>query len=94
MAAGDGRTYNPAYRLQPVTYEGPAMSEYRASTIRLPEDVADELRVAAEISGRSVNAEVLVAVRNHLACIRRTPAFQEGVQQLLRRNQALLRRLG
>lgn len=69
------------------------MSEYRAATYRLPADLADELRVAAEVSGRSVNAELVVAVRNHLASVRQTPAFADGVKRLLRRNEALLRRL-
>jgi plasmid stability protein len=69
------------------------MSDYRAATYRLPADLAEELRVAAEVAGRSVNAELVAAVRNHLAAVKQTPAFKDGVARLLRRNDELLRRL-
>ena len=69
------------------------MSEYRPFTVRLPDDLAEELRLVADIGGRSMAAEINIAIRNHLASIRRTPAFQDGVRERHRRNEELLRRL-
>lgn len=85
----------PSFRpyLRPRTRRVDAMSDFHAMTVRLPEQLAEELRVAADIAGRSMTAEVIIAIRNHLASVRRTPAFQDGLQVKRRRNEELLRRL-
>ena len=75
-----------------------ALSRYhdvmtKQTTVRLPEELADDAEAVARINGTSVNALIVDALTAEIERVRRDEDFTNRAKQLLERDKELLKRL-
>jgi predicted transcriptional regulator len=59
-------------------------------TIRLSADQADALETVATVEARAISDVVRAAIAEHIESRRRDPAFQQGLQDRIKRARRLL----
>ena len=65
----------------------------KQTTVRLPEELADEAEVVARVQGTSVNALIVDALRSEIERVRRDKNFTDRAERLIERDRELLDRL-
>ena len=65
----------------------------KQTTVRLPEDLADNAEAVARVKGTSVNALIVEALRAEIDRIRQDEDFTSRAKRLLARDRELLERL-
>lgn len=65
----------------------------KVTTVRLEEELADELAAVARVDGRSVSDAVREAVANHVAERRADPDFQKALKVRMEEDRQLLEQL-
>ena len=75
------------------------MSQYhdvmtRQTTVRLPDDLAQEAEAVARVRGSSVNQLVIDSLRAEIDRVRADDDFTSRAKRLMQRDQELLKRLG
>jgi hypothetical protein len=65
----------------------------KQTTVRLPQDLADEAEAVARVKGTSVNALIVESLAAEIDRVRADIAFTERATQLLERDKELLDRL-
>jgi len=68
--------------------------DIKQTTVRLPEDLADDAETVARVKGTSVNALIIDALTAEIERVRQDEEFMSRAKQLLARDQELLDRLG
>ena len=66
----------------------------KQTTVRLPEDLADDAEAVARVQGTSVNALIIEALSNEIQRVREDEEFTSRAKRLLERDRELLERLG
>ena len=66
----------------------------KQTTVRLPEDLADDAEAVARVQGTSVNALIVDALKAEIGRVRRDEEFTSRAKRLLDRDRELLERLG
>ena len=74
------------------------MSQYhdvmtRQTTVRLPDDLAQEAEAVARVRGSSVNQLVIDSLRAEIDRVRADDDFTSRAKRLMQRDQELLKRL-
>ena len=65
----------------------------KQTTVRLPEDLAQEAEAVARVQGSSVNQLVIDSLRAEIVRVRASEDFTARAQRLVARDQELLDRL-
>ena len=65
----------------------------KQTTVRLPQDLADEAEAVARVKGTSVNALIVESLATEIERVRADAAFTERAAKLLERDKELLDRL-
>lgn len=65
----------------------------RQTTVRLPEDLADEVEAIARVRGTSVNALIVESLAGEIERVRADKDFTDRARKLLERDKELLDRL-
>jgi len=65
----------------------------KQTTVRLPEDLADDAEAVARVQGTSVNALIVDALKAEIARVRDDEDFTSRAKRLLERDRELLERL-
>jgi hypothetical protein len=65
----------------------------KQTTVRLPDDLAEDAEAVARIEGTSVNALIVDALTTEIERVRQDDAFTSRAKQLLERDRELLERL-
>jgi hypothetical protein len=65
----------------------------RQTTVRLPEELADEAEVVARVKGTSVNALIIESLSAEIDRVRTDKEFTTRANRLLKRDKELLDRL-
>jgi hypothetical protein len=65
----------------------------KQTTVRLPEDLADEAEAVARVKGTSVNALIIESLSAEIARVRSDKEFTTRANRLLKRDKELLDRL-
>jgi len=65
----------------------------KQTTVRLPEDLADDAEAVARVKGTSVNALIVDALKAEIERVRRDDEFTNVAKRLLERDRELLERL-
>jgi hypothetical protein len=65
----------------------------RQTTVRLPEDLADEAEAVARVKGTSVNALIIESLSAEIERVRTDKDFTTRANRLLKRDKELLDRL-
>ena len=65
----------------------------KQTTVRLPEDLADDAEAVARVEGTSVNALIVDALTSEIERVRPDKDFTSRAKQLLERDRELLERL-
>ncbi len=65
----------------------------KQTTVRLPEDLADDAEAVARVKGTSVNALIVDALKHEIDRVRRDDDFTNRAKRLLDRDRELLERL-
>src|SRR3990172_2158134 len=65
----------------------------KQTTVRLPEDLADDAEAVARIKGTSVNALIIDALKAEIERVRQDDDFTSRAKRLLERDRELLERL-
>jgi glutamate-1-semialdehyde aminotransferase len=65
----------------------------KQTTVRLPEDLAEEAEVVARVKGTSVNALIIESLSAEIARVRADKEFTSRASRLLKRDEELLKRL-
>ncbi len=65
----------------------------KQTTVRLPDDLADDVETVARVEGRSVNALIVDALKNEIERVRSDKDFTSRAKELLERDKELLERL-
>lgn len=65
----------------------------KQTTVRLPEDLADEAEAVARVRGTSVNALIVDALSAEVERVRNDKDFTARAKKLLKRDKELLERL-
>ncbi len=65
----------------------------KQTTVRLPDDLADDAEVVARVQGTSVNALIIDALKAEIERIRQDEDFTSRAERLLERDRELLDRL-
>ena len=65
----------------------------RQTTVRLPEDLADNAETVARVKGTSVNALIIDALKTEIERVRQDKDFTSRAKRLLERDRELLERL-
>jgi len=65
----------------------------KQTTVRLPEDLADNAEVVARVKGTSVNALIIDALQAEIERVRQDEDFTNRAKRLLERDRELLERL-
>ena len=65
----------------------------KQTTVRLPDELADDAEAVARVEGTSVNALIVDALRNEIERVRGDKDFTSRAKQLLERDKELLERL-
>jgi predicted transcriptional regulator len=66
----------------------------KQTTVRLPQDLADDAEAVARVKDTSVNALIIDALTAEIERVRQEEEFISRAKQLLARDQELLDRLG
>ena len=66
----------------------------KQTTVRLPEDLAQEAETVARVRGSSMNQFVIDSLRAEIDRVRADEDFASRAKRLLQRDQELLERLG
>jgi glutamate-1-semialdehyde aminotransferase len=74
----------------PSRYRGVVTKQ---TTVRLPDDLADEAEAVARVQGTSVNALIVEALAAEIERVRADKDFTKRARKLLARDQELLDRL-
>ena len=65
----------------------------KQTTVRLPEELADQAEAVARVQGKSVNALIVDSLAAEVARVRSDKDFTKRARQLIERDQELLDRL-
>jgi predicted DNA-binding protein len=65
----------------------------KQTTVRLPEDLANDAEAVARVQGTSVNALIIEALNNEIQRVREDEEFTSRAKRLLERDRELLERL-
>lgn len=65
----------------------------KQTTVRLPDDLANDAETIARVEGRSVNALIIDALRSEIERVRGDKDFTSRARELLERDRELLERL-
>ena len=65
----------------------------KQTTVRLPEDLADDVEAVARVKGTSVNALIVDALKAEIERVRQDDDFTSRAKLLLERDRELLERL-
>jgi hypothetical protein len=65
----------------------------KQTTVRLPEDLAEEAEAVARVKGTSVNALIIESLASEIARVRADVEFTARASKLLERDKELLDRL-
>ena len=65
----------------------------KQTTVRLPEDLANDAEAVARVQGMSVNALIIEALSNEIQRVREDEEFTSRAKQVLERDRELLERL-
>ena len=65
----------------------------KQTTVRLPEDLADNAEAVARVKGTSVNALIIDALKTEVERVRQDEDFTARAKRLLERDRELLERL-
>ena len=65
----------------------------KQTTVRLPDDLAEDAETVARIEGTSVNALIVNALTTEIERVRQDEDFTSRAKQLLERDRELLERL-
>jgi predicted transcriptional regulator len=65
----------------------------KQTTVRLPEDLADDAEAVARVRGTSVNALIIDALKAEIERVRHDKDFTSRAKRLLERDRELLERL-
>ena len=65
----------------------------KQSTVRLPEDLADDAEAVARVKGVSINALIIDALKAEIERVRQDEDFTSRAKRLLERDRELLERL-
>ena len=65
----------------------------KQTTVRLPEDLADDAEAVARVKGTSVNAQSIDALKAEIERVRQDEDFTSRAKRLLDRDRELLERL-
>lgn len=65
----------------------------KQTTVRLPDELADDAEAVARVEGTSVNSLIVDALRNEIERVRGDKDFTSRAKQLLERDKELLERL-
>ncbi len=65
----------------------------KQTTVRLPEDLADNAEAVARVKGTSVNALIIDALKTEIERVRQDEDFTNRAKRLLERDRELLERL-
>ena len=65
----------------------------KQTTVRLPEDLADDAEAIARVTGTSVNALIVDALKAKIERVREDEDFTSRAKRLLERDRELLERL-
>ena len=65
----------------------------KQTTVRLPEELADDAETVARVNGTSVNALIVDALTTEIERVRRDEDFTNRARRLLERDKELLERL-
>lgn len=74
-------------------YHDPMAKDIKQTTVRLPEDLADDAEAVARVAGTSVNALIIDALKAEIERVRRDENFTSAAKRLLERDRELLERL-
>ncbi len=66
----------------------------KQTTVRLPDDVAEDAEAVARVNGTSVNALIIDALKAEIERVRKDQDFTGRAKRLLERDKELLERLG
>lgn len=65
----------------------------KQTTVRLPDELADDAEAVARVQGTSVNSLIVDALRNEIERVRGDEDFTSRAKKLLERDKELLERL-
>lgn len=65
----------------------------KQTTVRLPDDLAEDAEAVARVKGTSVNSLVVDALKNEIQRVRSDADFTSRAKELLERDKELLERL-
>jgi predicted transcriptional regulator len=65
----------------------------KQTTVRLPEDLAEDAEAVARVQGTSVNALIVEALSNEIQRVREDEEFTSRAKRLLERDREVLQRL-
>jgi hypothetical protein len=65
----------------------------KQTTVRLPEELANDVEAVARVKGTSVNALIVDALKSELERVRSDDGFTTRAMELLERDRELLERL-
>ena len=65
----------------------------KQTTVRLPEDLADQIDAVARAQGTSVNQLIIDALHNEIDRVRQDAEFRSRVKRLVERDRRILDRL-
>jgi hypothetical protein len=65
----------------------------KQTTVRLPDEVADQAEAVARVRGTSVNAVIIESLKAEIARVRADKEFSARAKKLLERDRDLLERL-
>ena len=68
-----------------------AMKPFKAMTIRLSADQAEELDTIAAVDGQPIAQVIRMAIAGHIEERKRDDAFQEGLRERIERARRMLR---
>jgi len=66
----------------------------KQTTVRLPEELAEQAEAVARVKGTSVNALIVESLQAEISRVRKDEDFTARAGRLLKRDKALLDRLG
>jgi len=66
----------------------------KQTTVRLPDELADEAEAVARVQGSSVNQLIIDSLRAEIERVRSDEAFTARAKRLIERDKELLERLG
>ena len=66
----------------------------KQTTVRIPEELAEQAEAVARVKGTSVNALIVESLAAEIARVRKDGDFIARAARLLKRDKALLDRLG